>query len=234
MKLIRTSVLMCLLSVSRITTAAEPPTTTQMPAFAKDAVILFQGDSITDGNRGRTADPNHVMGHGYAFIIAAKYGSLLAERNLTFLNRGVGGNRVSNLQDRWQKDSLDLRPDVLSILVGINDANGGISEAEYEERYEQLLATTVAALPTIKLVICEPFCLPVNDRVKAFQDIASRLADKYHAPLVRFQHVFEEANRRVGGTYWIWDGIHPTYSGHQLMADEWVRTVEAFYGQPQP
>ena len=233
MKLIRTALLVCLLAFCCRTTTAQSPTGTLMPVFAKDAVILFQGDSITDGNRGRNADPNHVMGHGYAFIIAAKYGSLLAERNLTFLNRGVSGNRVSNLQDRWQKDALDLKPDVLSILVGINDANGGVSAAEYEERYDQLLATTVAALPKIQLVICEPFRLPVNDQVKAFQAIASRLAEKYHAPLVRFQHVFEEANQRVGGKYWIWDAVHPTYSGHQLMADEWVRTVEAFYGQPQ-
>jgi lysophospholipase L1-like esterase len=82
----------------------------------------------------------------------------------------------------------------------------------------------------VKPVICEPFRLPVNDQVKAFQDIASRLAEKYHAPLVQFQRVFDEANQRVGGKYWIWDAVHPTYSGHQLIADEWVRTVEAFYG----
>lgn len=168
-----------------------------MSAFAKNAVILFQGDSITDGNRGRNADPNHVMGHGYAFIIAAKYGSMLAERNLTFLNRGVGGNRVGHLRDRWQKDTLDLKPDLLSILVGINDANGGVSARDYEERYDQLLATTVAALPNLKLVICEPFRLPVNDQVKAFQDIAGRLAAKYHARLVRFQRVFDAATYRV-------------------------------------
>ena len=230
MKLSRPIVLVCLLSFACAKSTAEPPAPTLMPAFAKNAVILFQGDSIADGNRGRNADPHHVMGHGYAFIIAAKYGSMLAERNLTFLNRGVGGNRVSHLRDRWQNDTLDLKPDLLSILIGINDANGGVSARDYEERYDQLLATTVAALPNVKLVICEPFRLPVNDQVKAFQDIASRLATKYHAPLVRFQRIFEEANQRVGGKYWIWDAVHPTYSGHQLMADEWVRTVEAFYG----
>lgn len=231
---IRPALLTCLFLHACAPTMAEPPAGMPMPAFTQGAVILFQGDSITDGNRGRSADPNHVMGHGYAFIIAAKYGSLLAERNLTFLNRGVSGNRVGNLQARWQKDALDLKPDVLSILVGINDANGGVSATEYEQQYDQLLATTVAGLPKVKLVICEPFRMPVNDRVRAFQDIAGRLAEKYRAPLVRFQRVFEEADRRVGGKYWIWDAVHPTYSGHQLMADEWIRTVEDFYGPPKP
>ena len=69
--------------------AAEP-----IAAFAPGARILFQGDSITDGNRGRSADPNHILGHGYAFIIAAKYGAAFAALNLDFMNRGVSGNTV--------------------------------------------------------------------------------------------------------------------------------------------
>jgi lysophospholipase L1-like esterase len=208
--------------------AAEQAAPRPMPLFNQGARILFQGDSITDGNRGRSADPNHVMGHGYAFIIAAKYGCMLAERDLTFLNRGVSSNTVAHLQARWQKDAIDLKPDVLSILIGINDRNG--TPEHYEASYDKLLADTVAALPDVRLVICEPFQLPCSEKVKEFQAIAARLAAKYHAPLVRFQRVFDEANERVGGKYWIWDTVHPTYSGHQLMADEWIRTVEEFYG----
>ena len=96
--------------------AAEP-----IAAFTPHARILFQGDSITDGNRGRSADPNHVLGHGYVFIIAAKYGAAFPELKLDFLNRGVSGNTVLDLEKRWQKDVLDLKPDVLSILIGVND-----------------------------------------------------------------------------------------------------------------
>lgn len=205
-----------------------------MPLFSKNAVILFQGDSITHGGRG--GDPNHAMGHGYAFIIAAKYGSQLPKRNLTFLNRGVSGNRVNELTARWQKDTLDLKPDVLSILVGVNDRNGKVED--YEAMYDQMLTTTVQALPNVKLVICEPFMLPRTDKIRLFQEVAKRLAEKYHAPLVRLQNVFEEAEKRANprgdGKYWIWDTVHPTYSGHQLIADEWIRTVEAFYGSGKP
>jgi lysophospholipase L1-like esterase len=142
------------------------------PVFSENARILFQGDSITDGNRGRNDDPNHILGHGYCFIIAAKFGSRFPECGLTLLNRGIHGNTVESLAARWQQDTLDLKPDVLSILVGIND-----------------------------------------------QGVA----------LVKFQHVFAEACKRAPAQYWVWDAIHPTYSGHQLMADEWVKTVGAFF-----
>src|SRR3982751_3727560 len=93
----------------------------ETPLFPSGARVLFQGDSITDGNRGRSEDPNHILGHGYAFIIAAKYGDVYAERNLVFINRGISGNKVSDLAKRWQKDTIDLKPDVLSILIGVND-----------------------------------------------------------------------------------------------------------------
>src|SRR5689334_11312604 len=91
------------------------------PVFTQGARILFQGDSITDGHRERSAGPSHSLGHGCADIIAARYGAALAERQLTFLNRGISGNTVPDLVARWQKDTLDLRPGVLSILVGVND-----------------------------------------------------------------------------------------------------------------
>src|SRR5580693_2752855 len=106
--------------------AAEP-----IAAFTPGARILFQGDSITDGNRGRSLDPNHILGHGYAFIIAAKFGAAFPEANLEFFNRGVSGNTVLDLEKRWQKDTLDLRPDVLSILIGVND-RGRVPLDEYE------------------------------------------------------------------------------------------------------
>ena len=214
--------------------AADVP---DMAAFGAQARILFQGDSITDGNRGRSADPNHILGHGYCFIIAAKYGAQDAERNLLFMNRGISGNTVSNLQERWQKDTLDLKPDVLSILIGINDGRK-VPLDQYEQIYDKLLTETRAALPNIKFVLCEPFYLPKGGHtdsdardqdVKKRQVIVAKLAEKHHAALVRLQHVFDEACKRAPAEYWIWDSVHPTYSGHQLMADEWVKAVSQFY-----
>ena len=210
-----------------------------MGAFEKNARILFQGDSITDGNRGRGTDPNHILGHGYCFIVAAKYGAAFSDLNLDFMNRGVSGNTVMNLQERWQKDMLDLKPDVLSILIGVNDASHGTSLDQYESVYEKILADAEAANPKIRIVLCEPFTLPVGARknnyepwlagIKKRQDIVAKLAEKHHAALVHFQRVFDEACKRAPAEHWIWDGVHPTYSGHQLMADEWERTVRAFW-----
>ena len=208
-------------------------------AFRHGTRVLFQGDSITDGNRGRTADPNHILGHGYAFVIAAKYGAMLPERELTFLNRGVSGNTVADLAARWQKDTLELKPELLSVLIGINDAGRKVPLDVFEKGYEQLLADAVAANPKLRLVLCEPFSLASGkhkdgppewwEDVKARQQIVARLAEKYHAALVRFQPVFDAALQRAPAEYWIWDGVHPTYSGHQLMAEEWVRTVQQYW-----
>jgi lysophospholipase L1-like esterase len=206
-------------------------------AFADRARILFQGDSITDGNRGRTADPNHILGHGYVFIIAAKYGSSWPERRLVFLNRGVSGNTVADLANRWQNDTVALAPDILSILIGINDQDRHGTVEQYEEQYDRLLADTVKALPNVRLVLGEPFSLRVgrydNDRwderlaeLQKRQAAVARLAARYHAALVHYQKAFDDACRRAPADYWIWDGIHPTYSGHQIMADEWLRTVD--------
>ena len=91
-----------------------------MPAFQPGNRILFQGDSITHGGRG--GDPNHFLGHGYQFIIAAKYGAQYPDRKLVFLNRGVSGDTVAKLQARWKADTLDLKPDLFSILIGVNDS----------------------------------------------------------------------------------------------------------------
>lgn len=209
-----------------------------MPVFGTNTRILFQGDSITDGSRGRTADPNHILGHGYCFIIAAEYGASFPARNLTFMNRGVSGNTVLDLQTRWQKDTLDLKPDVLSILIGINDACRNVPLDRYEQVYDQLLTETKAVLPNVKFVLGEPFYLPKNGHrandarwqdVQARQAIVARLAKKHGAALVNFQRVFDDACRHAPAEYWIWDSVHPTYSGHQLMADEWIKTVRASF-----
>jgi lysophospholipase L1-like esterase len=220
------------------------------PAIFRDgARVLFQGDSITDGNRGRSPDPNHILGHGYAFILAAHYGRHLPDHHLTFINRGISGNKVTDLKARWQKDALDLKPDVVSILVGINDAGSvirqrdpAVTPGEFERVYDELLAETKAALPGVRLVLCEPFILPVGPvkekweaysaDVKARQEIVARLAGKHGACLVRLQEAFDKACEEAPAEYWIWDGVHPTYPGHQIVAESWARAVDSFWRGP--
>lgn len=216
------------------------------PHLPKNGRILFQGDSITDGNRGRTGDPSHVLGHGYAFIVSALCGGHFPEQNWTFINRGISGHKVTDLAARWQTDTIDLNPDVLSILIGINDAAGAVSGAgnavstnQFEQVYDELLDQTKTAFPDIKLVLCEPFILKAggvkNNWAKYSADVETRrasvgkLAGKYKSPIVQFQKIFDAALNRAPAEYWIWDGVHPTYAGHQLMADEWLKTVNEFY-----
>ena len=206
----------------------------------KGMVYLFQGDSITDGNRGRTADPNHIMGHGYAFSIASRLGADYPEQEMVFYNRGISGNKVSDLAERWQKDTLDLKPDLLSILIGINDVNDTIqnkggSVAQFEAVYTSILEQACAEFPKIIFVLCQPFILPVGTIKEKFdvwnrelyerQLIVKKLADRYNAVLVDFQMVMNKACLRAPAAYWIWDGIHPTVPGHEILAREWLLQV---------
>lgn len=207
------------------------------PALKPGSTVLFIGDSITDGGRAKTGnDYNHTMGQSYSFIVSAQLGYRLAERNLTFINRGVGGNRILDLAARWQKDVLDLKPDVLSILIGINDTfwTKGMTFEEFEPAYDALLAKTLAALPNVRIILGEPFLLPVGKfkddyaaklaDLKKRQDVVARLAAKYKLPLIRYQQLFDEALKRAPAEHWCWDGVHPHYAGHGLMAEEWLKT----------
>lgn len=218
---------------ARVKPAAEP-----FPMLRRNAKVLFVGDSITDGGRARTGnDYNHTMGQSYAFVIAARLGEELAERNLTFINRGISGNTVVDLEQRWQTDVLDLKPDVITILVGINDTlwPRGETLAQFETGYDHLLQETIAALPAATIVLGEPFILAVGPQeanytatraeVQKRQQIIARLAAKYHLPLISYQDIFDQATERAPANHWSWDGVHPHYAGHGLMADAWVRTV---------
>ncbi len=204
-----------------------------LPAFGPESRILFQGDSITDGNRGRSLDPNHILGHGYAFIIAARHGAAFPERKLDFYNRGVSGNTVLNLDKRWEKDTLALKPDLLSVMIGVNDNSHGVPLEAYETTYDKILSEARAQNPKLKLVLMEPFVRhpgkPVPEGIVARQAIVANLALKHGAALVRLQKLFDDAAAKTADDYWVWDSVHPTYRGHQLMADEWERVVREYW-----
>ena len=211
------------------TTSAAPEA---LSIFKPGSRILFQGDSITDGNRGRSQDPNHILGHGYVFVIAARHGAAFPEAQLDFINRGVSGNTVLELQRRWKADVLDLKPDVLSVLIGVNDKGRGVPMDKYEEVYDQLLTEAREANPDLKIVLGEPFLKPTgqpNEDILNRQRIVERLAKKHRAALVRYQQAFDEAAKRAPADYWVWDSVHPTYRGHQVMADAWERAVREYW-----
>ncbi len=220
-----------------------PPSVTvnDPPNLPAEGTILFQGDSITDGGRGRSADPNHVLGHSYAFIVAARCAAVFPWMNLQFFNRGVSGDRINRLYDRRQEDIVEIKPNLLSILIGVNDAASAIknlpeacSANTFRTQYERLLNEVVQQLPHVRLVLCEPFFLVNSARefasemdaaVKERASAVESLAYQFRVPYVRFQNTFNAALELAPADYWVWDGIHPTYAGHQLMADAWLRTV---------
>ena len=210
----------------------------------KNSRIVFQGDSITDGGRSRNDDLNHVMGHGYAYLIACRLGLDEAHQNYQFFNRGISGNRIVDLYARWQEDTLNLKPDVISILVGVNDiglefsAKAGTSNEKYEKVYRLLLEETKEALPEVKFVLCEPFILPVGYVKENWEEwnaamiyrrrIVRALAQEYHCVFVSLQDEFTNACQNLSPDYWIWDGVHPTPAGHELIARKWLKAVDKF------
>ncbi|MCD8742232.1 SGNH/GDSL hydrolase family protein [Mucilaginibacter roseus] len=207
-----------------------------------DLNILFQGDSITDGNRTRDNDWNHVMGHGYAYLISSRLWFDHPERKFHFFNRGVSGNKVVDLAKRWQTDTLDIKPNVLSILVGVNDVlamlrgQEGFTADNFETDYRNLLKQTTEALPNVKLVIGEPFVLHVAKVNKMWDqwrtetgkraEVARQLAREFNAIFVPYQQAFNDALKKAPADYWIWDGVHPMPAGHELMAREWLKATK--------
>ena len=204
--------------------------------------ILFQGDSITDGNRSRNNDWNHVMGHGYAYLIAGRLWYNQARKKFEFYNRGISGNKITDLAMRWKEDTIDLHPDILSILIGVNDVSYFISGDErysagnYEKDYDALISRTKKELPEVRLVLCEPFILPVGNikdnwsiwhsEIQKRQEIVKKLAINYDAVFVSLQEPFNKACNRAPAEYWIWDGVHPMPAGHELIAREWIKKVK--------
>jgi len=209
--------------------------------FQKGNIILFQGDSITDGGRNRKDDPFNALGSSYALLVSAKYGAQYAEHKLVFFNRGISGNKIPDLLNRWQADTIDLKPSVVSILIGVNDIwhplNDGkeVSAEAFEKGYDELLARTVKELPDVKLILLEPYITPGRattpkwddwqGHLVKFQATVAKLGAKYHAPVVKLQQAFDEACKRAPAAYWVYDGVHPTYAGNQLIADEWVKVA---------
>ena len=208
--------------------------------------ILFQGDSITDAGRKREADvaakPNHqpAMGEGYAWLAAA---TLLLDRpndNLKFFNRGISGNKVHQLEERWQEDCIALQPNVVSILIGVNDIwhtiNGKFDSTveKYEKAYRELVERTRRELPDTKLVICEPFVTrtgAVNDKwfpeFDGYRGAAKRVAEEAGARFVEFQKMLDDASQIAAPEHWAYDGVHPTWAGAAMMAHTWLKAVGA-------
>lgn len=224
--------------------------------FPEGSVIVFQGDSITHG--GRRSDMNHFMGHGYQAEITMRYLAAYPRRGLKFLNRGVSGDTTEKMLARWDRDALSpvgdelgygvefgytnkivssavpLRPDYLSILVGVNDHDKGMTTETYASNLVQLVDRSLAVNPRLKIILGEPFRHPRSrsPEYAAKQTVVRRLAKERGFAFVPYQELFDKKLSKLNPdpAYWSWDGGHPTYAAHLYMANLWIEKVAAFYG----
>jgi lysophospholipase L1-like esterase len=205
-------------------------------------VLLFQGDSITDAGRRRlTSTPNSPdgMGVGYPRLIMEQIFNRYPDRELRFYNRGVSGDRIQDMVSRWQRDTLSLQPNLISVLIGVNDTWNYLSMGlatspeRYHKIYHQLLENTRAKLPEVALVLCEPFLLITGEVTGEWeQDLVQRqgavqeLAEKFGAIRVPFQSALNTAVAEgVPAVRLLDDGVHPTQWGHRVLADCWIESV---------
>ena len=206
-------------------------------------VVLFQGDSITDAGRKRTDKSTNnplALGSGYAFLITSHILFNHPQKNVTFYNRGISGEKVPQLSARWKEDCTDLKPSVLSILVGVNDFwhtktkgyKGTVST--YENDYRLLLEKTMDSYPDLRLIIGEPWYQPgmadsmykvAYPEFKAYQSVAKQLAHQFNAPFIPYQSIFDKAQEIAPDIHWSWDGVHPTAAGAHLMANSWLKAI---------
>ena len=207
-----------------------------------DLIVLFQGDSVTDNGRNRSDYyANHAggLGLGYPFNAASVLLGQHPTKNLRFYNRGVSGHKVFELANRWEEDALMLQPDVLSILIGVNDFwhvldfdyKGTVKT--YKDDYRKLLERTKKRLPKVKLIIGEPFALIGGTAIDeaewipqfaAYQQVAKDIATEFDAAFIPYQSIFDKALKEAPVSYWCPDGVHPSIAGHYLMAVSWLET----------
>ncbi|MGZ3756716.1 MAG: SGNH/GDSL hydrolase family protein [Mucilaginibacter sp.] len=230
------------LTIPQIVAAAMPAAGKKV-SLAKDDIVLFQGDSITDWGRDHKktiANDSGSLGSGYALLTAGQLLFKYPEKNLQIFNKGISGNKVFQLAERWDDDCLGLKPTVLSIHIGVNDfwhtlTSGYAGTIDtYIADYHKLIDRTKLALPGIKLVICEPFAVKdvkaVDDKwyptFDLFRKAAKDIANEYDAAFVPWQTVTDKALESAPGTYWSRDGVHPSVAGEALMAHAWMEAVK--------
>lgn len=207
---------------------------------SEQMTILFQGDSITDAGRNKGqyyANQSGGMGGGYVKHIVTELLGAHPKSGLRFYNRGISGHKVFQLRDRWLDDCIMLKPDVLSVMIGVNDfwhtIDFGYSGSAdvYEHDLDELLAWTKRELPAVKLIIGEPFVCMDGTAIKKdkwegqfvkYQQACKRVSDKHGAVFVPYQQVFDDALKVAPTSYWCPDGVHPSMAGNALMAKAWL------------
>ncbi len=199
--------------------------------------ILFQGDSITDCDRKKRREDS--LGEGYAKKVAEAVGILYPKTEIEFINRGISGNRVGDLFDRYEEDILAIKPDIISILIGINDtwrrydSNDETLPVDFKHIYNTLLSDIKRDLPDTKIIIMEPFLLnsvperilwreDLDPKIGIVRELARKYADAYIATdgLLLQYIVSGYTDEEIAA-----DSVHPTDIGHALIAREYLKVL---------
>lgn len=202
--------------------------------------VLFQGDSITDMYRTSTQD--EILGIGYPVLVAAQLGYEYPEQ-YKFINRGINGSRVIDVYARIKSDIINLKPDVLSILIGVNDVwhelrgvHNGVDAEKYYKIYSMLIQEIKDALPNTEIIIMEPFVLKASATEEEWETFkpevlkraekAKMIAEEYGLIFIPLQEKFDEAESRAKAEHWLYDGVHPSSAGHEIIRKEWVNAFK--------
>jgi len=203
--------------------------------------ILFIGDSITDCGRRDAAAP---LGNGYVKFFTELVMAYYPERDIEYINTGIGGNKITDLKGRWEVDAMAHKPDWLSIKIGINDLHahlrddaGGVSPELYAEVFEELLAETKKRLDC-PIILIEPFYMSRDTSGQTFQsevleilprylETVHKMSEKYGAKLVRTHDMFQKQLQYRDASTFCQEPVHPNLLGHLLIAAEVLEILSA-------
>ncbi len=202
--------------------------------LTKNGVIVLQGDSITDAGRFGDAEE---LGSGYPRMVAKYIENFYPDLSMKVINRGISGNRSKDLVERWQKDTLDFNPTVVTVLIGINDtwrafdSNDPTSVETYAANCENIMKRTKDA--GASLIILEPFAVPTGVVTDAWRadidpkiDALRKLACKYADAYIPLDGIFYNLSVEAAPEIWTGDGVHPSAAGHRIIAKEIIRVLE--------
>ncbi|MDP4176993.1 MAG: SGNH/GDSL hydrolase family protein [Bacillota bacterium] len=204
--------------------------------------LVMIGDSITDAGRNYNAGEGwqESFGNGYVNLVNALLMSNYPEKKIRVVNKGINGNTIRDLKARWKNDVLDLKPDWVSIMIGVNDAwryfdcplilENRVSEEEYRKTYEEMLSSIK---PIVKgIVIMRPYMIETNktdafrSKVESFAQISRECAEKYDAVFVDTQKEFDEFSKVHYSAALSFDRVHPNTAGHMILAKAFLNAVK--------